>query len=262
MNSVAFEIFSFKIHWYSIFIAIGAIIGLLVAIHEAKKHNIPKNFIIDAVVYGLPLGIIGARLYYVLFNLDYYAANPIDIFKIYEGGLAIHGGIIVGIVFAYFYSKRKGYNPFRVIDIVSVSFIIGQIFGRWGNFFNREAHGSEVTLSLLQKLRLQNFIIEGMYINGAYYHPTFLYESLWNIIGLIILLIYRRNKNVKLGEITLLYLMWYSFGRFFIEYLRTDSLMLGNIKVAMLLSLVLFVGSIITIIIIKRKSNKLYNGGN
>jgi phosphatidylglycerol:prolipoprotein diacylglycerol transferase len=261
MNPVAISFGFINIYWYSILIGIGALIGLFYAIKEAERHNIPKDFMIDAVLWGFPIGIVGARIYYVLFNLDYYGAYPGEIFKIYEGGLAIHGGIIAGFIFAYFYTKKKGYNWIKIIDITSVSILIGQIFGRWGNFINQEAHGGEVSRSFLEKLPIPNFIIEGMYINGAYYHPTFLYESVWNIIGLIILLIYRNNKNIKLGEMTLIYLGWYSLGRFFIESLRTDALMLGSIRVAMLLSAVLFFGAIITIIIIKRKSKKLYNKG-
>lgn len=262
MNPIALNLGIINIYWYSLFIALGAFIGLLIAIKEAKRHNISKEFIIDTALWGLPLGIIGARIYYVIFNFDYYSNNLLDILKINEGGLAIHGGIIVGLSFAYLYSKKKGYNPIKLLDIFSVSFLIGQIFGRWGNFFNKEAHGGKVTLNFLERLHLPNFIIEGMYINGSYYHPAFLYESIWNIIGLIFLLIYRKNKNIKLGEITLIYLIWYSFGRFFIEYLRTDSLMIGNIKMAMLLSAILFIGSLIILILLKLKSKKQYNEGD
>jgi len=261
MDRIAISFGFINIYWYAIFIMVGALVGLYIALKEAKRHNIDKDFMINAVTFGLPIGIIGARLYYVIFNLDYYINYPIEIFQINRGGLAIHGGIIAGLLFAYFYSKKKGYNPFKIIDIAAVSILVGQIFGRWGNFINKEAHGPVTSLEFLQKLRLPNFIIEGMYINGHYYQPTFLYESIWNLIGLIFLLIYRKQKNVKIGEMTLLYLMWYSFGRFFIEMLRTDSLMIGTYKVNVLMSAILFIISLVVFIILKIKSKNLYNKG-
>ena len=261
MDRVAINLGFIQIYWYSIFIAIGVLFGLLLAIKEAKRQNISKDFIIDAILWGLPIGIIGARIYYVIFSWSYYKDNLIDILKINEGGLAIHGGIIAGFIFAYFYSKKKGYNPFKIVDLFSISFLVGQMFGRWGNFINKEAYGPKVSLEFLQKIKIPNFIIEGMYINGQYHHPTFFYESIWNLIGLVILFFYRKTKKVKLGEMTLLYLMWYSLGRYFIEILRTDSLMIGQFKIAKLISAGLFIGSAIILTFIKLKSNKLYNEG-
>ena len=206
-------------------------------------------------------GIIGTRLYYVLFNLEYYLRNPIEIFQVWNGGLAIHGGIISGILVIIIYTKKYKVNTIKMLDIVAVSVIIAQAIGRWGNFFNQEAFGSVVSKDFLESLMLPKFIIDGMYINGNYYHPTFLYESIWNIIGFIILLIMRRRKYAKVGEMVSFYLIWYSFARFFIESLRMDSLMLGPIRIAQLVSVVGIIIGIMLLIRAKKgsKFDNLYN---
>ncbi len=175
-----------------------------------------------------------------------------DMINIAQGGLAIHGGIIAGFGLGVLYCKIKKMNMWLVLDIIAPAFLIAQSIGRWGNFANKEAHGPATTLEFLQDgLGLPNFIIEQMNIRGTYYHPTFLYESFWNFVGFIIVLILRRTRGVKVGELFAFYMIWYGFARFFIEYFRTDSLYLGNIKVNMLSSFIMMVIGL-AIIIVKR----------
>jgi len=246
MNPVAFTIGNFEIRWYSLLIFIGIIIGYLLANKESKKFNLPEDFIFNLTFYVIVFGIIGARIYYVLFNLSYYQANPTEIIKVWHGGLAIHGGIIAGLITTFIYCRHFKISVTRTCDIAVPSIIIAQAIGRWGNFFNSEAHGPVTTLNNLQNLHIPNFIIDGMKINGVYYHPTFLYESLWCILGFIILILIRKfYKYLKSGQLTCVYFMWYSLGRLFIEYLRTDSLMIGKYKVAQIISILFFVLSLL-----------------
>ncbi len=264
MNAIALDLGFIQIYWYSVLIFIALFIGGILAINEGKKHNILDDFIVNLLFWGIPIAVIGARLYYVLFNLSYYQSNPIDIIKVWEGGLAIHGAIIAGVLWVIIYTIRYKVNTFRMLDIVSISLILGQAIGRWGNFFNKEAHGYEVTRTYLANLHLPNFIIEGMNIYGKYYHPTFLYESLWSFIGFIGLILYRNYRYIKIGELTAIYLMWYSVGRFFIEGLRTDSLMWHGYRVAQLVSIILFIIGLIILMIRRRGSrfSNLYHEGD
>ena len=202
MNPLLIQIGNFKIYWYSVMILLGVLLGCYIVIKEAKKYNISKEKISDMLFYTVLLGIIGARLYYVIFNLDYYINNPIDIIKVWEGGLAIHGGIIVGVIYLIYYTKKNNLDTLLVTDICVPGLLIGQAIGRWGNFFNSEAHGPVTTLEHLKNLHIPNFIIKGMNIDGIYYIPTFFYESLWCIIGLIIILLCRRIKKIRISQIT------------------------------------------------------------
>ena len=236
MNSIFISIGPINIYWYSIILLIAFSLGFFLLLKIGKKQGISKEFIYDYACYLIPICLIGARIYYVLFELDYYLNDLPAIFRVWEGGLAIQGGIISGAIFTYFYTKKHNVKFFKLTDILVICLIIGQILGRWGNFFNSEAYGPETTLEFLNSIHLPKFIIEGMYINGNYYHPTFLYESLWNIIGLIVLLIVRKY-NKKDGLITSIYLIYYGIGRLLIESLRQDSLMLGSIKIAQLVSI-------------------------
>lgn len=264
MNPVIFTIFDIPIKWYSILILIGIIIGIILIMHEAKKFKLDKEKIFNICFYAILFGIIGARLYYVLFNISYYRYNLIEIFEIWNGGLAIHGGLITGAITVYVYTKDYKIDFMRFLDIVVPSVILAQAIGRWGNFFNSEAHGFATTITELQRLHIPNFIIQGMRIGGVYYLPTFYFESLWCLLGFIVLLIIRHLKYVKVGTTTAVYLMWYSFGRFFIEAWRTDSLMFGGFKIAQIVSVLLFVASIVYIIYIynKGKYSNLYNDIN
>ena len=238
MNPEMFSIGNISVRWYSFLILVGIILAIFLAEKEAKKFKYDKDFIFDLAFWIIIFGIIGARLYYVIFNFELYKNDLLGIFKVWNGGLAIHGGIIVGLITLLVYCKIKGVKPLRVTDIAVPSLIIAQAIGRWGNFFNGEAHGPVTTLANLKELFIPQFIIDGMNIGGVYYHPTFLYESLWCVLGFIILLIVRKfYKSLKCGQLTCIYLMWYGAGRLVIESLRTDSLMLGNLKVAQLVSI-------------------------
>lgn len=258
MNPILIQIGNLKIYWYSIMILLGVIIGCYIVIKESKKYNISKEKMSDILFYTIIFGIIGARLYYVIFNLDYYLNNPVDIIKVWEGGLAIHGGIIAGILYLIYYTKKNNIKLLLMTDICIPGLLIGQALGRWGNFFNKEAHGPMVSLEYLKQLHLPKFIINGMNINGIYYIPTFFYESIWCIIGLIIILLFRRINKIKLGQITGFYLIWYGIGRYVIESYRTDSLMINTLKQAQIISIIMIlIGIILLIISIKQeKYNK------
>lgn len=235
---------NFEIRFYALCILFGMIMALIISLREAKRMNISTDDIFNGGVFGIILGILGARAYYVIFEWSEYRAHPSEIFAIWNGGLAIHGGIIVGFVFAFFYCRKKKINLLAVFDLMAIGFLIGQICGRWGNFFNQEAHGGETTLEFLKSLHLPEFIYRQMYINGTFYHPTFLYESLWNLVALIAVLILRRTRTIRLGDIFGIYLIWYGIGRFWIEGMRTDSLMIGSIKQNQLISILLIVGGV------------------
>ena len=259
MNRVAIDLGFIKIYWYSITMFLGVISGIIVAYIEIKRKKINVSKFENMAFYAILFGFIGARIYYCLFNLDYYLNNPLEILMVWHGGLAIHGGIIGAVIAIYIYCKKNELSFLEMLDICAPALVIGQVIGRWGNFFNSEAHGGIVTKSFLESLHLPNFIINGMYIDGVYYHPTFLYESLLNLIIFIVLMILRKNKKIRIGTITGIYLMWYGVVRFFVESLRTDSLMLSSLKMAQVISIVLFIIGLI-LIILSRKKDK-YNKG-
>ena len=254
IDPVAFNFGPLSVRWYGIIIAVGILLGYFVAQRALVKAGLHKDTLVDIIFYSALFGFIVARIYFVIFQWPYYAENPGEIIKIWHGGIAIHGGLIGGFIAGVIVCKVKNLNPFQIGDIVAPSIILAQGIGRWGNFMNHEAHGGPVSRAFLEQLHLPNFIIENMYINGQYYHPTFLYESIWDVAGFIILVNIR--KHLKLGETFFLYLTWYSFGRFFIEGLRTDSLMLtSNIRVAQLVSILLILISISLIIYRRIKYN-------
>ena len=257
MNRVAIDLGFINIYWYSITMFLGVLFGIIIAYIEVKRKKIDTIKFENMAFFAILFGFIGARLYYVLFNLDYYLSRPLEIIEVWNGGLAIHGGIIGAVLAILIYCKKNKLSFIYMLDICAPALLIGQIIGRWGNFFNSEAHGGVVTRSFLEKLHLPNFIINGMNINGIYYHPTFLYESLLNLICFIILMILRYNKKIKTGTIVGIYLIWYGIVRFFIESLRTDSLMLGSIKMAQLIGIPMIIIGII-LIITSRHRNK-YN---
>ncbi len=261
MNAYIFKIGNFGVRWYSLLILIGVIVGIILVEKEGKKFNISKDFLFNMAFWTIIVGIIGARLYYVIFNFKLYQNDLSSIFKIWEGGLAIHGGIIAGLIVIALYSKKYKMRFVRITDICVPSLLFAQAIGRWGNFFNQEAHGAATNLEHLKSLHLPEFIINGMNINGIYYEPTFLYESILCLIGFIIVLFIRRGKYTKVGMPTSFYLMYYSVVRFFIESMRTDSLMLGGFKVAQIVSIILFLIGLGNIMLISRKSKfeDLYN---
>jgi phosphatidylglycerol:prolipoprotein diacylglycerol transferase len=234
MDPIAFNVLGLSIRWYGILIAMGMMVAIILANFTSKLKDLNYDELLNIAIISFPIAIIGARAYYVIFEFGQYKDNLISVFNIREGGLAIHGGIIFGMTAAYLYTRYKKENLLEFADVAAPSIIIAQAIGRWGNFFNSEAHGGPVTQDFISKF--PNFIQNGMLIDGTYYHPTFLYESIWNlIVGL--LLIYLLTKTLKRGTVFFSYIGLYSVGRFFIEGLRTDSLMLGGIRVAQLISL-------------------------
>lgn len=261
MHDTLFKIGPFSLKYYSFFIFLGMLVACFLIFKEAKRKKINEDLLTNILFYGIIIGILGARSYYVLFNLDYYLKNPLEIFMIWHGGLAIHGGLIAGLIFLIIYSKKHNLNIFKLLDIIVVGVIIAQSIGRWGNFFNQEAYGPVTSLSNLKSMHLPNFIIKGMYIDGSYHEPTFFYESVISLLGFIVLILIRKLKNLKVGTLTGTYLIWYGIERFIIESLRTDSLMLGNIKVAQLVSLIFIIFGII-VTIFSFKKNILYHKDN
>lgn len=249
-NPVAFNLFGIPVHWYGIIIAVAMVLAIELISREFKRKDFGDDIGYDAALWVIPIGFIGARIYYVLFEWEYYSQHLGEIIQIWNGGIAIYGGVIAGTLAMLLYAKRKKFPFFLLTDVATPYLLMAQGIGRWGNFVNQEAHGGPVSQDFLSNtLHLPQFIVDNMQIDGTYYHPTFLYESLWNFLGVVLLLLVRHKKqDLKLGETTFLYLIWYAFGRFFIEGLRTDSLYWGPIRVSQALSMVLFVAGIALII--------------
>lgn len=248
MNPILIDLGLIQIRWYAILILIAFIIGYFLVVKRCKKKNIDINVISDMCFYLVIVCILGARIYYCLFNMDYYSKNIIDIFKVWEGGLAIHGGIIAGLIFIFFYTKKRKLNLLELLDIFAPALVLGQAIGRWGNFFNQEAFGPVTSLDTLKNLHIPNFIIDGMYIEHSYHHPTFFYESLGCLLIFIIIMIIRNLKNTKNGQVTGTYFIFYGIIRFLIEGLRQDSLMFFNLKVAQIVSIIMIIFGIYLII--------------
>lgn len=261
INRTAFELFGLQIYWYAIIIVSGIAIALWLANREALRVGLKEDDMTNFLLWALPIAIIGARLYYVLFDLPMYLADPIQIFNTRSGGLAIYGGLIAAVLVLIVYTRHHFIDPWLFLDVVSPGVMLAQAMGRWGNFTNHEAFGGETTRQFLESIHLPQFIINNMYIDGAYRQPTFFYESMWSLAGFILILFIRKNVSLKRGELFLGYVTWYSFGRFFIEGMRTDSLYaFGGIRVSQLLSVVLFVGGIALLYYRRKKSTniKLY----
>ncbi|MCY8235083.1 prolipoprotein diacylglyceryl transferase [Priestia endophytica] len=247
IDRVAINLGPFQIYWYSVIIISGAFIGLWLAMRESERRFLPKNTFSDLVFFAVPISILFARAYYVIFEWDYYSAHPNKIMAIWEGGLAMHGVLTGAVLTIIVFAKVREISFWKITDILAPSLILAQAIGRWGNFINQEAHGGPVSREFLDNLYLPDFIINQMYIKGTYYHPTFLYESLWNFGGFIVLMSLRR-VNLRRGELFLTYIIYYSFGRFFIEGMRTDSLMLTEyLRMAQVISVVLIFVAILII---------------
>ncbi|MFT9849545.1 prolipoprotein diacylglyceryl transferase [Aneurinibacillus sp. REN35] len=271
LDPIALQLGPLSIHWYGIILGTAALVGLLMALREAKRVGMDPETIMDVVMYAVPAAIIGARIYYVVFRWDeYYSSHPGEIIAIWQGGIAIHGALIASVLTAYIYSRVKKVSFWRIADIVAPSLLIGQAIGRWGNFMNQEAHGGPVSLEFLQSLHLPQFIIDQMYIldpltnTYSYYHPTFLYESLWNLLGVLLLITIRRVVALRRGDLFLSYVIWYSIGRFFVEGLRTDSLMLTDtLRIAQVISLVLIALALVMMVVLRKTgvAKKRYGEG-
>lgn len=240
----SFEIFGMNIYWYGVIIAIGLILAVLYGTLNSKRLGINPDKLLNCIIVGVITGIIGARAYYVLFNLDYYSQYPNKIFAINEGGLAIYGGIIGALIGGLIVAKISKMNIPATLDVASVGFLIGQGIGRWGNFFNQEAYGTATTLPW-------GMVSEGT--NDVIVHPCFLYESLWCLLGALLLHLFSRSKFRKYnGQMALLYLVWYGAERAIVEGLRTDSLLIPNtnLRVSQLLSILLCVIGLTLLIIL------------
>lgn len=257
MDRILFSFGPITIYWYSVTMLLSVLTGIYLSLKESKKQEM-YSFVSDLITYIIIFGIIGARLYYVIFNFDTYKYDLLSIFKIWEGGIAIYGAIIGGFIAIIYLAKKRNQSIIKTTDIIAPGLILAQAIGRWGNFFNSEAHGGVVTYEFLKSLHLPNFIIEGMHINGLYYHPTFLYESIWCIIGFAILIGIRKLTKRKQGIVTYSYFIWYGLGRFIIEGLRTDSLYLGTFRISQIVSIILIIIGVIGIILsnIKDKNKK------
>ncbi|WP_270504783.1 prolipoprotein diacylglyceryl transferase [Paraclostridium sordellii] len=241
MDRVAFTIFGIDVMWYGILMAIGMILGTLIALKEAKRVGIKEDNILDLAIIVIPVGLICARLYYVIFNWEYYASNPSQVFNFRGGGMAIHGALIGGVLAGYLFSRYKKINFFKLADTVIIGMPLAQAIGRWGNFINKEAHGGPTNLPW------------GIMVDGVKVHPTFLYESIWDFGIFVFLWMFRKKKSYE-GQIIVLYAILYSLGRFFIEGLRTDSLMIGPLRMAQVISLVGVIGGLIAHIYLSKKS--------
>ncbi|WP_413627544.1 prolipoprotein diacylglyceryl transferase [Fructilactobacillus vespulae] len=255
LNPIALKLGPFQIRWYGIFIASAVLIAVYLATKESKRKGINEDHLYDLILWAIPIAIVCARIYYVIFQWQYYAKNPAEIIAIWDGGIAIYGALLGGGIFMYYFCKKHQLNLWTIFDIAAPTVIMAQGIGRWGNFMNQEAFGSTTTLAFLQKLHLPDFITQQMFIQGMYRQPTFLYESLWDFTGFILLMIMRHcNHLFKQGEVFIAYLMWYSFGRFFVEGMRTDSLMLGPLRISQVLSIGLFLIGL-GLLIYRRKNN-------
>ncbi len=244
MDPIAFTVFGIEIGWYGILIGLGMTLGVVVATYRAKAENLPDDIVIDLALVAVPIAVICTRLYYVAFNWDYYGRYPDQILNFRQGGLAIHGGIIGGVLACYFFCRYKKIGFWKMADICAPSLILGQAIGRWGNYINQEAHGGPTNLPW------------GIMVNGVKVHPTFLYESLWNFAVFFFLLYYSKKKKFE-GEIFLNYLILYSFARFFIEGLRTDSLMVGPFRTAQVISILIIAGAFIMRLVLQRRKRAL-----
>ena len=241
----SFTVFGFEIYFYGVIIAAGFILAALFCARQAGKFGLSSDDLFDFVIWLIPSCIIGARLYYVLFRLDYFTANPSEIFSVRDGGLAIYGGIIAGVIAGILVCKRKRIPVFALGDLAAFGLLIGQAIGRWGNFINREAFGVETDVFCRMGLTTSDGVT-------IFVHPTFLYESLWNLTGLVILcLLLRRGARKYDGQFTWLYVLWYGLGRAWIEGLRTDSLYIGStdIRVSQLLAILSALAAAVVLII-------------
>lgn len=244
MNPIAFTLFGIDVRWYGIFIGIGALLGVYLAEYLSKKNTrVPNEAVSDYALIALFLGILGARLYYVAFEWDYYSQHTNEILAIRNGGLAIHGGILAGIGVAYIFCKIRKIPFWELLDMIAPSMALAQGIGRWGNFANGEAHGGPTNLP---------WAID---VGGQMVHPTFLYESIWDV-GIFIFLFFFLSKKRKFpGQMATLYIVLYSIGRFMIESLRTDSLYFGPIKTAQLISVIGIVIALLFYFIESKKSD-------
>lgn len=242
-SPIAFSIIGYDFMWYGLLIGLGVVLAVILSYQRANRHGIESERVLDLVIWILPAGIIGARLYYVIFSWDYYSQDLMTILNIRGGGLAIHGGIIAGAITGYLLCKHYKINFIESLDLFLPAVALAQAIGRWGNFFNSEAHGGPTDLPW------------AILVNGEYVHPTFLYESIW-CLGLFFFLVHIDNNRKFRGQVACLYGILYSLERFFVEGLRTDSLMLGPFRQAQMISIAILLASLVIYIMLKKRSVK------
>lgn len=255
INSVAFTVGSYPIYWYGIIIASGLLLAVLYAWRSTPRYNVDFNKLVNCILVGIITGIIGARLYFCFFQWDYYSKNPIEILYINNGGLAIYGGIIGALAGGLTVARIQKMKILPILDIAMMGFLLGQGIGRWGNFMNQEAFGTPTNLPW-------RMVSEGTDMVGV--HPCFLYESLWCLLGFVLLHFYGKYRQKYSGQIFFSYLVWYGFERMFVEGLRTDSLYLPfqlfgmDIRVSQVLSFAIFVTGLVMLIINRKKEDSFY----
>lgn len=255
INSVAFTVGSYPIYWYGIIIASGLLLAVLYAWRSSPRYNVDFNKLVNCILVGIITGIVGARLYFCFFQWDYYGKNPIEILYINNGGLAIYGGIIGALAGGLTVAKIQKMKIMPILDIAMMGFLLGQGIGRWGNFMNQEAFGTPTNLPW-------RMVSEGTGMVGV--HPCFFYESLWCLLGFVLLHFYGKYRQKYSGQVFFSYLVWYGFERMFVEGLRTDSLYLPfqifgmDIRVSQVLSFAIFVTGLVMLIINRKKEDSFY----
>ena len=272
INAVAFTVGSLEVRWYGVFIGVGLLLALLYAMHYAKSFGVDGDRMMDVAFLSIVIGVIGARLYYVVFNYNEFKGQPfVETLKIYKGGLAIYGGIIFGLLSGYFLCKWRKIQPLAMLDLASIGFLIGQMLGRWGNFTNQEAFGCNTTLPWgMYSSATNNYLSSvqsqlaamGITVDPTQpVHPCFLYESLWCLIGFLFLHFFLRKRRQYDGQIFLVYLLWYGLGRFWIEELRTDSLMMGPYRVSRFVSGICVIGAAVLLIVFRKRRSVFGEAG-
>lgn len=263
IDKTAFSIFGIDIQWYGLIISIGILLAIFFGFSQMKKYGLNSDRTLDCIIGGIIGGVVGARIYYVAFSWDSYKDNLKSIFNIREGGLAIYGGIIGAVLVAFIVAKIRQVKMLPLLDIAGMGFLIGQGIGRWGNFTNQEAFGSNTDLPWGMsggtiQARIYNMIENGNLDISAkeLVHPCFLYESIWCLISFVVLYMYSKHRKYD-GQMFLLYVAWYGFERSIVEGLRTDSLMLGNVRISQVLAIVLTVTSIILLLVIGSKVRRM-----
>lgn len=259
LNPIAFEFLGRQVHWYGIIVSLTIFTGYYIAEFESRKRGFVKDTLLDFIIVAVPIAFVFARLYYVAFRWDYYSQNKSEIIAIWDGGIAIYGGLIGAFIYLYFFSKKRNLSKIKILDIFAPSLLLGQTLGRWGNFFNHEAYGNIVSRAELEAQFIPNFIIDNMFIDGEYRQPTFLYESVWCLVAFIILILIR--KFLYRGEVFSVYMILYGIERFLVEGLRSDSLYIGIFRISQLVSILMIFAGIAYLIynrFVNKKEKILY----
>ncbi|GBG96188.1 prolipoprotein diacylglyceryl transferase [Lactococcus termiticola] len=254
LSKIALQLGPFAIHWYAIFITLGGAIAFWLALREGARKKISSDDVTDLMIWSVPFALVGARAYYVIFQWGYYSQHPDQIIALWDGGGAIYGSLIAIAIVIFVFCYYRVLRPLDMMDIYIPGIMLAQAMGRWGNFVNQEAYGRAVSnLNWLPR-----WMQKQMYIDGAYRLPTFLFESIGNLIGFALIMLFRHRLHLKRGEVFFFYLIWYGSLRFIVEGMRTDSLMIGPLRVSQMLSAVLvLVGLVLIIVRRKRKTLKV-----